>query len=73
VSLPDDATHVSLVVYDLLGQPVKRLIDGPLNAGTHLIRWDGTNDRGTALSSGVYVYRLRAGGTAAVGRVVMVR
>jgi hypothetical protein len=73
VILPADATHVSLVVYDLLGQPVRKLVDGPLSAGTHLIRWDGTDDRGVALASGVYVYRLPAGGTAAVGRVVLVR
>jgi hypothetical protein len=73
VSLPVDARQVSLVIYDLLGQPVKRLVDGPLSAGAHLVRWDGTDDRGVAQSSGVYVYRLPAGGTAAVGRVVLVR
>jgi hypothetical protein len=73
VSLPVDARQVSLVIYDLLGQPVRRLIDGPLSAGAHLIRWDGTDDRGAALSSGVYVYRLRAGDASAVGRVVVAR
>jgi hypothetical protein len=73
VSLPDDVQQVSLVIYDLLGQPVKRLIDGPLRAGAHLIRWDGTDDRGAALSSGVYIYRLRAGDQEAVGRVVLAR
>ena len=73
VSLPVDARQASLVIYDLLGQPVRRLIDGPLGAGAHVVRWDGTDDRGAALSSGVYVSRLQAGETKAVGRVVLVR
>ena len=49
-------SEVSLIIYDLLGREVARLIDGEQMAGTHLISWDATN-----VSSGIYFYRLTAG------------
>ena len=59
-SLPSSG-DVELVLFDLLGQQVVSLIDGPRNAGTYTVRWDGRDDRGHALASGIYFYRLRAG------------
>jgi len=73
VSLPADAAHVSLVVFDLLGQPVRRLVDGPLSAGVHAVRWDGRDDRGAAMSSGVYLYCMQTGDREGLGRVVLIR
>ena len=49
-------THVSLVVYDLLGRKVATLVNGNLEAGQHLARFDGTN-----LASGIYLCRLQTG------------
>jgi len=51
-----EATHVSLVAYDMQGRVVRRLVDEPMAAGFHRVRFEA---RG--LASGVYVYRLRAG------------
>ena len=47
-----------LEVYALTGQRVAVLRDGPQKAGFHRLRWDGRDDRGRLLASGVYVYRL---------------
>lgn len=47
--------HVSLVIYDLLGREVAKLVDEVKPAGKHSVKWDGA-----ALSSGVYLYRLKA-------------
>jgi len=64
---------VSLVVYDSLGRVVKRLVGGHLSAGLHAVTWDGTDDAGVPVSSGVYVYRLASRGIVDTGRMTMVR
>jgi hypothetical protein len=58
----DAAEPVSLIVYDLLGSPVATLRQGDEQAGTHQVRWNGTDDRGRRVAGGVYFYRLAAGG-----------
>ena len=55
------ARHVRLAVYNLLGQEVAVLVDEAQEPGRYAVRWDGTNVRGNAVPSGVYVYRLEAG------------
>jgi len=59
-AIANDA-RVNLVVYDMLGQKVRTLIDGEQEAGYYSVRWDGTNDFGSKVSSGIYIYRLQAG------------
>ncbi|MDF1611784.1 FlgD immunoglobulin-like domain containing protein [Stygiobacter electus] len=59
-SVAQDA-KVSLVVYDMLGQKVRTLVDAQQEAGYYSVRWDGTNDFGSKVSSGIYIYRLQAG------------
>jgi hypothetical protein len=62
-----------LVVYDLLGRKVKTLVNDALHAGPHSATWDGTNDRGNAVSSGVYFYRLVAGDFVKVQKMTLTR
>ena len=50
-----------LTVYNVLGQTVRTLIDGPLPAGEHRVVWDGSNVSGRTVASGVYFYRLETG------------
>ena len=57
-SLPT-ANPVQVLVYDMLGQEVITLADGLLPAGIHSIRWNGRDQWGRELASGVYVYRLK--------------
>ncbi len=49
---------VSLNIYDVHGRHIKTLAQVKMPAGVHRLRWDGTNDNGDPIASGVYVYRL---------------
>jgi flagellar hook assembly protein FlgD len=61
------------VVYDITGRTVRTLLSGRLNAGPHSILWDGRDDSGKAVASGVYLSRLIAGKTTAVGRMLLLK
>lgn len=52
------AASAALRIYDLRGGLVRTLVDRELHAGRHSLHWDGTNDAGEGLASGVYLYRL---------------
>ena len=56
------AADVALTVYNVLGQPVRTLVAERQAAGRYAVEWDATNDQGHSLSSGLYFYRLQAGG-----------
>jgi len=55
------AAHVSLRIHDAAGRLVRTLLDGPRGGGTHVVEWDGRDNRGAHLAAGVYRARLRAG------------
>ncbi|UCE23891.1 MAG: M28 family peptidase [Candidatus Zixiibacteriota bacterium] len=59
-SLPKSA-HVTLAVYNILGQKVATLVDARRDAGTHHVFWYGTDEGGQAVATGIYLYRLEAG------------
>ena len=56
------AADVELTVYNVVGQPVRTLVAEHQSAGRYVVEWDATNDSGHSLSSGMYFYRLQAGG-----------
>jgi hypothetical protein len=60
VTLPREV-HVSVSIYNLLGQHVATLIDKDLPAGNHRIAWDGRSEDGSPVSTGIYFYRVDAG------------
>ena len=70
--LPDPSAVV-LTIYNLLGQPVHTLVQNEQAAGVHRAVWDGRDDRGRSVASGVYVYRLTAGEQRAIRRLVLLR
>lgn len=55
------ASDVKIVVFNMLGQEVKSLFVGQVQAGKYTIEWDGTNNAGAKMSSGSYIYRMTAG------------
>jgi len=59
-ALPEPQS-VELAVYNLTGQRVATLTEGVREAGTYAVGWDGRDDDGRALASGVYLYRLQTG------------
>jgi hypothetical protein len=67
------ATSVRLQIVNLLGQPVRVLVDGERLAGYHVAVWDGTDDRGRAVGGGVYFHRLTAGSYSATGKMTLAR
>jgi len=58
-ALPTNA-FVKLMVYNILGQKVKTLVDEEQTAGYRQVLWNGQNDRGEAVGSGIYFYRIQA-------------
>ncbi len=63
-------TDVRVGVFDVRGRSVRTLLAGGLDAGRHDLAWDGLDDRGRVIASGVYVVRLDTGARTDVRRVV---
>jgi hypothetical protein len=53
------ASQVTLKIYNTLGQLVRTLVDHRISAGRHSVTWDGRDDHGTLVSSGIYFYSLK--------------
>lgn len=53
-------SKIQIVVFNILGQKVRTLVDEDQSAGFHSIEWDGRSDSGIQVSSGVYLYQIRA-------------
>ena len=64
---------VELAIYNLAGQRARTLLSAVLEAGKHSVRWDGRDDDGRKLASGVYVYRLRAGEQVGTRRLLLLK
>lgn len=67
------AGPVSLEVFDIAGRRVVRLVDRVLPAGHHDAVWDGRDTAGSRVASGVYLYRLSAGGESVAREMVLRR
>lgn len=55
-------SEVTLEVYNVKGELTSKLISGPLSAGSHSIDWNGTDNGGKVVASGIYFYRLASNG-----------
>jgi hypothetical protein len=69
----DQARPVRLAVYDLAGRLVRRLVDRSLESGRHNTVWDGRDDRGLRVASGVYFYRLESGDLLQTRKMVLLK
>lgn len=65
--------RVSIRVYNLLGQKLRTLIDAPVPAGIYKVTWDGKDERGELVGSGIYFYQMRAGEFVKSYRMVLIR
>jgi len=70
--LPEER-YVKISFYDVSGREVKTIDKGIMPPGRHDIIWDGTNNNGRLLTSGIYFARIRAGKEFAVRRVIIIR
>ncbi len=65
--------RVLLTVYDIEGKKIRALCDGMRDVGKHTVIWNGTNDAGKTVGSGVYYYRLEAGKKIVTKKMVILR
>jgi flagellar hook assembly protein FlgD len=52
---------VQINIYNIKGQKVRTLVNDTFSPGTHKVIWNGTDDSGKAVSSGIYFYKMKAG------------
>ncbi|MEQ9264433.1 MAG: PKD domain-containing protein [Balneolaceae bacterium] len=64
----NETANVTLSVYNMLGQEVARLVDGQRSAGVHTVTFDASN-----LSTGIYIYRLNAGGKSFTKKMLLAK
>jgi hypothetical protein len=65
--------QVKLNVYNILGQNVRELFNGYLPAGNHSIVWNGDDDGGQRVASGIYLYRLRVGAESQTKKMMLLK
>jgi hypothetical protein len=71
-SLPE-AAQVRLSIYNVLGRRVRTLVDENQNTGRKTVHWDGKDDRGSNVASGIYFYRLDAGEYTETKKMILMR
>ena len=67
------AGHVRLVVFVVNGRLVRTLVDAPVSAGRHRALWQGRDEAGRAVASGVYFYQLEAAGRTLRKRMTLLK
>lgn len=65
--------HTTLVIYNILGQKVKTLVEEKVLPGIYEIVWDGKNDKGNEVTSGIYFYRLETDGFKQTKKMILLR
>jgi hypothetical protein len=68
-----EAGPVSVEIYNLKGQLVKRLVNEEKTAGEHSVVWNGTDNNNRPVSSGVYFYRMNAGKYSSSKKMIMMK
>jgi hypothetical protein len=71
-SIPE-ASNVMLAIFNNLGQKVRSLTEERMSAGAYQVSWDGRNDAGQTMSSGVYFYQIQAGSFNQVKRMILIK
>jgi hypothetical protein len=70
--LPENS-HVNITIYDMLGRAVKTMVNQHQNAGHRSIIWDGTNDYGNTVSTGIYLYQIQSGAYTRTKKMVFLK
>ncbi|MFQ5584916.1 MAG: choice-of-anchor D domain-containing protein, partial [Calditrichia bacterium] len=67
------SSDVKLVIYNVLGQAVRTLLNRQVEAGYHSVVWDGRNEAGQQVSSGIYIYRFSAGDFSKIQKMILMK
>ncbi len=68
-----ETSPVTLTIYNIMGQEVTTVLDGQLDGGIHRVRWNGTNNLGETVGTGVYFYRLSAPTFTSTKKMIMMK
>ncbi len=71
-NIPEDS-NVTLDIYNLRGQRIRHLINGVFDEGEHIGQWNGTDDNGKAVATGIYYYVLEAGGSSISRKLLLLK
>lgn len=68
-----NTTFVSLIIYDLKGREIKRLVEEEQFSGKHILTWNGTNDKNQNVSSSIYFYSLETSGNKIIRKMILLK
>jgi hypothetical protein len=68
-----EQSHVSVNVFNLVGQKVATLVNRTMDAGIYTIKWTGLNDKGSSLPSGMYFYEMKTSNFHSIKKLVLVK
>ena len=68
-----EETNVKISIYDMTGRLIKELLNQSMTIGSKTINWDGTDDKGSSVSGGVYLYNIQAGAINQTERMVLLK
>ena len=71
-ALPIDA-NVSITIYDVMGREVRSLENKTVSAGYHSTLWNDTNDLGSPVAAGVYIYAIQAGEFRSTKKMILLK
>jgi len=71
--LAQTSSFVYLEIFNMKGQKVKQLFNDQLSAGQHTIVWNGLDDEGKSVTSGVYFYKLEAGNFEQTKKMILMK
>lgn len=69
----ENTVNTEIVIYNIKGQKVKSLVNERFDAGTHQVVWDGKDNNGKPVSSGIYFYRLRSGRYTSTRKMILMK
>jgi hypothetical protein len=65
--------QVTLTVYNLMGQPLRTLVNAKVSAGTHEVIWNAKNDAGQSVPTGIYIYLLKSGSYTEIRKMLLMK
>ena len=69
----DKSAEVNLSIYNMLGQKVRTLVNGTRPSGMHVLQWDGRDENGRNLATGIYLYTLTSGSTSITKKMALMK
>jgi flagellar hook assembly protein FlgD len=64
---------VTIAIYDMMGRKVRTLVSQSMSPGYHTTLWNATNDKGFAVSAGMYIYTIQAGSYHHMKKMVLLK